>query len=86
MVSNPWQLKAGDHVEVTVRDGRRVSFTVARVDASGIVDDNKTRYEATDILVVKRRQFSLWKTSLLGLGTFVSFLVAVAASMVSAHQ
>ena len=86
VVSNPWQLKAGDHVEVTVRDRRRVSFTVASVDASGIVGDNKTRYEATDILVVKRRQFSVLETSLLGLGAFFGFMVAVAVSMVSAHQ
>ena len=68
-----WQVKAGDHVEVTVRDGRRVSFTVASVDASGIVGDNNTRYEATDIVFVRRREASVLKSTLLFFG--VSFVV-----------
>jgi len=80
-----WKVKTGDHLEVRLRDGRRVSFTVASVDASGIAADDGTRYEARDVIAVKRRKFSVLKTSLLGLGGFLVFVAIAALSYASGY-
>ena len=70
------QVGSGDQVRLTLRDGRRVRFTVDSVDPAAIIarDDSRTRYEYSDILTVERRGFSKAKTGVL-VGGIVGGLV-----------
>ena len=76
------RVSPGDTIRVTLRDGRRVQFTVDKVEATAIIarNDTGTRYDLTDILTVERREFSGVKTGFLvgGIVGGVWFLKAVA--------
>jgi hypothetical protein len=61
-----WQVKAGDTIRVTMRDGGSSVFSVQSVTPDAIVAINGARFEQTNITSVERRGFSLGKT--LGLG------------------
>ena len=76
-----WTVQPGDEVRVTLRDGRRVRFTVQAVDDRGIVATNRARYETTDILLMERKSFSGLKTGILvaaGIGLTLFILAGLA--------
>ena len=79
-VSQAWPVKPGDDVEIRLRDGRTVRTAVAVVDQRGIVAADSTTYSTSEIVSVKRREFSARKTIGLAIAGFLTILAIGAAS------
>ena len=79
-----WQVKAGDTIRVTLRDGGSSEFNVQSVTPEAIIAVGGTRFESTNIASVERRGFSLGKTVGLGAaGAVIAFYIIVAAAFSS---
>lgn len=55
-------VKAGDVVELVMRDGTRARFRVANLDRGVLVADDATRYLRVDIVTLTVRRVSTGKT------------------------
>ena len=80
-----WQVKAGDTIRVTLRDGGSSEFKVQSVTPDAIIASDGTRYEHTNITSVERRGFSGGKTAGAagaGLGVLAYVFVAVGMAAV----
>ena len=79
-----WQVKAGDTIFVTLRDGGSTVFKVQSVTPDAIIASDGRRFERTNITSVERRGFSLGKTVVLGaLGAVVAYYILLAAAFSS---
>jgi hypothetical protein len=58
----PEVVKAGDVVELVMRDGTRARFRVANLDRDVLVADDATRYLRADIVTLTVRRVSTGKT------------------------
>ena len=76
-----WQVKAGDTVRVTMRDGGSSEFRVQSVTPEAIVAINGVRFEQANITSIERRGFSFGKTLGLGvIGAAAAFYILIAAA------
>lgn len=80
-----WGVEPGDHLRLTLVDGRRVRLTVKAVAPDAIVAANDARYPFADVRAVERRQFSGRRTALLAVGGVliarILYMAAWVASM-----
>jgi hypothetical protein len=67
------QLKAGDDVRVTLRTGEKVTFTLAEVQAEGLVAKDGRRYAFSDTRQIERRHISGTKITI-GVACVVALL------------
>lgn len=79
-----WNVKPGDDIRVTLKDGRTLRLTVASVESDAIVAQEGTRVAFTEIQTLERRQFSAPRTVGLVAGGVLAALVALAVAMVAA--
>lgn len=75
-------VKAGDHVRVTMRDGRTAQFTVEKVDDLAITGRGGEKYATEEIVTLERRSLSAVKTSVLivsvvGVAYLILYAIAV---------
>lgn len=75
-------VKVGDHVRVTMRDGRLAEFTVEQVDVLAITARGGEKYATEDIVTLERRSVSAAKTGVLivSVAGMVLLLLYAAAS------
>ena len=66
-----WQVKAGDTIRITLRDGGSAEFKVQSVTPDAIIASDGTRFEQANITSVERPGFSAGKTIGLGVGVGV---------------
>ena len=82
-----WQVKAGDTIRVTLKDGASAQFEVQAVTPDAIVAMNGMKYEHANITSVERRAVSGGKTAgaaVAGVGvTFVLLMAAASAVLIS---
>jgi hypothetical protein len=77
-------VKSGDRVSLHLRDGRTETCIVQRVDGEHLVSTTGHSYARSDIVELKRRSTSSWKTTLLITGIAVTgFFVLAAAAFAS---
>ena len=69
------QIKPGDTVRLTTRDGRVRDFTVKEATIQHLVGENE-RVNLSDISDMERREFSTGKTVAIVVGTVVLAIVA----------
>jgi len=67
------QLKAGDDVRVTLRTGEKVTFTLAEVQAEGLVAKDGRRYAFSDTRQIERQHISGTKITI-GVACVVALL------------
>jgi hypothetical protein len=77
------KVKVGDTVEVETRDGRRERFVIEQIDRDTLVSPSGVRYRSSDIVRLKRRSFSGWKTLGLVGGIYAGAFLVVAALAVA---
>src|SRR5688500_20111226 len=74
-----WQVKAGDTIFVTLRDGGSTVLKVQSVTPDAIIASDGRRFEHTNITSVERRGFSPGKTAgAVGVAA-IAFVLVVAA-------
>ena len=78
------KVKAGDTVEVEIRDGRRERFVVQQIEGDTIVSPTGARYTVAEITRLQRRSFSGIRTALVGGGVFAGVFVVIAAAAAAA--
>ena len=78
-----WQVKAGDTIRVTLRDGGTAMVTVQRVTPEAIIASDGTKFDLAEITAMERRGVSGGKTVGLvgGIGA-LAFVLALAATAV----
>ena len=80
-----WQVKTGDTIRVTLRDGGSSEFKVQSVTPDAIISSDGARFENANITQVERRGISGGKTAGAvgaGLGIFAIVLLAAAAASI----
>jgi hypothetical protein len=86
----PWPVRIGDHVRLTMRDGRQHELTIQAMDSDAIVAAGGARYDRREIQTVERRQFNGKKTTFLvgGLtaGALLMMIAVAEASLVGGLQ
>ena len=70
------QIRPGDGVIVTTRDGTQQEITVKEVTSEQLVGES-TRVGFSDIISVERREFSTWKTVGLTVGVVAVTLMGL---------
>ncbi len=78
-------IKAGDHVEVEMRDGRRERFRVHSVETDVLVSPSGHRYARAEMVSLDRLQFSHAKTWPLVAGGIVGGVILVAGILFAIH-
>ena len=76
------QLKRGDELVLTLRDGRRVEVEIERIEDNTIVSTEGVRYERSDIVTLQVHRVSAWRTALL-VGGIVAGAFVVAGMMIA---
>lgn len=77
-------VRRGDDVVLTLRDGRRMEIEVERVDGDAIVSGEGVRYARNDIATVQVHRVSAWRTALLVGGIVAGAFVVAGIVIVSA--
>ncbi len=81
---DPWHVRPGDDIRVTLKDGHTLRLVVASVDSDAIVARGGTRVAFTEIQTLERRQVSAPRTVGLLVGGVLAALLALAFAMVAA--
>ncbi len=77
-------VKPGDELVLTLRDGRRVEVDVERIDGDTLVSDEGVRYARHDIAALQVHRLSAWRTALLVGGIAAAAFVVVGMMIASA--
>jgi hypothetical protein len=76
------QVKPGDELILTTRDGRIREFKVKEANTHQLVGESEA-VNVSDITNIERREFSFWKTGSLLVATFLTFVIIMGSIAVN---
>ena len=76
------QIRPGDELILTTRDGREREFRVKEANTQQLVGESDA-VNVSDITNIEKREFSVWKTGSLAVATFLALVIIIGSIIVN---